>query len=166
MERGPMALFGAIVAVGVGPALWLGVQLGAVDAPVRPPGTTILQQLPAAEADPGGAGAGEESETSAPTVRWTVPASNRRPLTASPSPSPSVSASASPSASVSPSASDSPGTPEATESPTPSAEPSEPSSEPSDPPTESTPEPEPSTSSADPGDEPTEPGPDHPESEL
>ena len=39
MERGPLALFGAIVAVGVGPALWMGVQLGAVqgNSPARPP---------------------------------------------------------------------------------------------------------------------------------
>src|SRR3982751_6844175 len=39
MERGPLALFGAIVAVGLGPALWMGVQLGAVQqqSPLRPP---------------------------------------------------------------------------------------------------------------------------------
>jgi len=35
MERGPVALFGAIVAVGLGPALWVGAQIGQV--PVAPP---------------------------------------------------------------------------------------------------------------------------------
>jgi hypothetical protein len=41
MERGPMALFGAIVAVGLGPAMWLGAQFGnAIDVPTSPPAVT------------------------------------------------------------------------------------------------------------------------------
>lgn len=58
MERGPLALFGAIVALGLGPAMWLGAQFGASDvAPVRPPAITV-DQVPA----PGGVGAGAEPE--------------------------------------------------------------------------------------------------------
>jgi hypothetical protein len=41
MERGPMALFGAIIAVGLGPAMWLGAQFGnASDLPAKPPAVT------------------------------------------------------------------------------------------------------------------------------
>jgi len=37
VDRGPVALFGAIVAVGLGPALWLGAQFGTATAvPARP----------------------------------------------------------------------------------------------------------------------------------
>jgi hypothetical protein len=56
MERGPVALFGTIVALGLGPAMWLGAQFGATDiTPVRPPAITV-DQVPA----PGGVGAGAE----------------------------------------------------------------------------------------------------------
>jgi hypothetical protein len=42
MERGPLALFGAIVAVGLGPAMWLGAQFGHVSAvPGTPPAVTV-----------------------------------------------------------------------------------------------------------------------------
>ncbi len=58
MQRGPMALFGVIIALGLGPALWLGAQFGASGvAPVRPPAITV-DQVPA----PGGVGAGAEPE--------------------------------------------------------------------------------------------------------
>ena len=57
MERGPMALFGAIIALGLGPAMWVGAQFGASDVPVRPPAITV-DQVPA----PGGVGAGAEPE--------------------------------------------------------------------------------------------------------
>ncbi|WP_430783057.1 hypothetical protein [Actinoplanes sp. G11-F43] len=58
-QRGPLALFGAIVAVGVGPALWLGAQLGAVDlAPGQRP-APIDGQFPGVDMNFGGAGAGE-----------------------------------------------------------------------------------------------------------
>ena len=61
MERGPASLFGAIIAVGVGPALWLGVQLGADDAPAGKPPAIIRQPVPAAETgqEPGGSGSGD-----------------------------------------------------------------------------------------------------------
>ncbi len=122
MGRGPTWLFGAIVAVGLGPALWLGVQLGAVDAPVDRPPVVIREQMPAAENDQGGSGAGEESDTVGPTAGWVLPLS-AQPTTISPAPS--AGASATPSRVSSPSS-----------SPPVSAEPSE---EPSDPPVESTP---------------------------
>jgi len=44
MERGPLALFGAIIAVGLGPAMWLGAQFGNVAVtPDRPPAVTVQQ---------------------------------------------------------------------------------------------------------------------------
>ncbi|GIE29145.1 hypothetical protein Ait01nite_021900 [Actinoplanes italicus] len=118
MERGPLALFGAIIAVGLGPALWLGAQLGAVNlAPGQRPGT-VDEQFPGADMDFGGAGAGDLADdgpvitysyspptetspvpklvaTSRPSPARTVPP---RPP-ASPSRSPSVSPSASTSSS-------------------------------------------------------------------
>lgn len=64
MERGPMALFGALVAVGIGPALWLGAQFGSIDvAPTRPP-TVVSEQ---ADKAPGGAGAAPEEPATEPT---------------------------------------------------------------------------------------------------
>jgi hypothetical protein len=39
MDRGPVALFGAIVAVGLGPAMWLGAHLGRFD--VAPSGPSV-----------------------------------------------------------------------------------------------------------------------------
>jgi hypothetical protein len=66
MERGPMALFGAIVAIGLGPALWLGVQIG--DVPVtreRPPLVQSEQRQgeqrqSVTGTEPGGEGAGAD----------------------------------------------------------------------------------------------------------
>lgn len=59
MDRGPLALFGAIIAVGVGPALWLGAQLGTADlAPGQRP-APVDEQFPGVDMDFGGAGAGD-----------------------------------------------------------------------------------------------------------
>ncbi len=138
MQRGPMALFGTIIALGLGPALWLGAQFGASDvAPVRPPAITV-DQVPA----PGGVGAGAEPEDDIATdvvdtdveVEADEP---RRPVeTTTLRPSPTVEPSATPT--VAPS----------TSSPSPSAEPTATTSAPvSTPPTEAT---EPPSTPADP----------------
>jgi hypothetical protein len=115
VERGPMALFGAIVAIGLGPAMWLGAQFGqATLSPDRPPAVTTVQQD--AVAPRGGSGAGD-APTDAEAIR-TEPKANTQPLTrtkrtqpvvtTSPSPSPSESEQAStpPAESSSPTASD------------------------------------------------------------
>ncbi|MBU2669562.1 hypothetical protein KOI35_39235 [Actinoplanes bogorensis] len=121
MERGPLALFGAIVAIGVGPALWMGVQLRAVpdDNPARPP---VVSEQGAEKAGQqlGGRGAGERSDDSPATV----PRGQILPLTTSPSPSPSTSANTEPTPTPS------------TSSPAP--EPAPTTSRPTTPPTEST----------------------------
>jgi hypothetical protein len=114
MERGPLALFGAIIAVGLGPALWLGAQLGAVNlAPGQRPGP-VGEQFPGADLDFGGAGAGDLADDG-PVITYSyVPASSPVPrlvATGRPSPGltvpprPPVASSVSPSASPSPSAS-------------------------------------------------------------
>jgi hypothetical protein len=78
-----MALFGAIVAIGIGPALWLGAQFGNLDvAPVRPP-TVVSEQ----KVDKGGAGAAAEEPTAEPTKR-----TRYVPLSGTPSARPSSSA--------------------------------------------------------------------------
>ncbi|MEU4560310.1 hypothetical protein AB0F72_18185 [Actinoplanes sp. NPDC023936] len=60
MARGPSTLFGAIVAVGVGPALWLGAQLGTADvAPNERPSAVVGEQYSESDMDFGGVGAGE-----------------------------------------------------------------------------------------------------------
>jgi hypothetical protein len=85
MERGPMALFGAIVAVGIGPALWLGAQFGNLDgSPVRPPAVVSEQK---ADKAPGGAGAAPEESAAEPTRR-----TGYVPLSGTPSARPSSSA--------------------------------------------------------------------------
>jgi hypothetical protein len=54
-----MALFGAVIAVGLGPALWLGAQFGAIDVtPTRPSTTSVVDEAVA----PGGKGAGAEPD--------------------------------------------------------------------------------------------------------
>ncbi|WP_436522997.1 hypothetical protein [Actinoplanes sp. HUAS TT8] len=127
MERGPMALFGAIVAVGLGPALWLGAQLSDDDVPVGTPPATIREQLPAAQTDQGGFGAGSEDSTG-PAIEWILPTSATPTVSRSSSPSPSAGASVAPSVAVSPSASVSVAP---SESVPPSVEPSVPGVEPS-----------------------------------
>jgi hypothetical protein len=93
-----MALFGAIVAIGLGPAMWLGAQFGQVTlSPERPPAVTSEQQQ--LEAPRGGSGAGD-APTDSEAIR-TEPKSNTEPLTRtrnarpvvteSPTPSPSTS---------------------------------------------------------------------------
>jgi hypothetical protein len=118
MNRGPVALFGAIVAVGLGPAMWLGVQLGGIEVnPSRPP---------AVVGEPGAVPdrlvGGSAADTTTAAVIDATPQSEVAPRTHSATPSPSAT------------------TPAPTTAPTssPTAEPSR-SSGPPTPPTESTP---------------------------
>src|SRR3954470_10110754 len=84
MDRGPAALFGAIVAVGLGPAMWLGVRLGAVDTtPTRPP--VVGEHTAGPEQLVGGSGAGDSPLDGDETVKATPRATVLR-LTTSPSP--------------------------------------------------------------------------------
>jgi hypothetical protein len=77
VERGPLALFGAIVAVGLGPAMWLGAQFGQVTlAPDRPAAVTSVQND--VQAPRGGSGAGD-APTDAEAIR-TEPKANTQPL--------------------------------------------------------------------------------------
>jgi hypothetical protein len=123
MERGPMALFGAIVAVGLGPAMWLGAQFGAMGTvPSRPPAVSSeLQPNSSATQQKGGeAAAAPEDPT---VVLQTKSKAHYRP----PNPTPSRSASAK--------TTHTPDPDESITKPTPSSSPSE---KPSTPPTEST----------------------------
>ncbi|BAL86243.1 hypothetical protein AMIS_10230 [Actinoplanes missouriensis 431] len=158
MARGPSTLFGAIVAVGVGPALWLGAQLGTADvAPNERPSTVVGEQGPESDIDFGGVGAGEtpdqadwirvypdsgdDGETApSPAVKRTSMSPAAVVVTpGSPSPSPS-----SPAVASSPPPSPPPSDPVVPPSPSFEGEPSsEPSAEPSD---EVTEDPEPSVS--------------------
>ena len=88
MDRGPVALFGAIVAVGLGPALWLGAQFGsATVVPDRP--ATVVDANQNTKA-PGRAGAApdDQQQESAPKPR-----SQYVPLSGTPSARPSANAS-------------------------------------------------------------------------
>jgi len=135
MDRGPAALFGAIVAVGLGPAMWLGVRLGAVDtAPVRPP--VVGEHTAGPEQLVGGSGAGDsplDDSTVKATPRATVlrlttsPSPRAHTRTASPAPSHTT---PSPTVSVSP-----------TDTGVPTISPTGPTGGPSTPPTESTTQP-------------------------
>ncbi|MEV0895803.1 hypothetical protein [Actinoplanes sp. NPDC049802] len=151
MERGPLALFGAIVAVGLGPALWLGAQLGAVDlAPGQRP-APVNEQFPGVDMDFGGSGAGDPAvdpmsthpltphSPAAPAKRKTK-AATRDPVRQAPSPSP-VSPSASPSLSPSLAPSLSPSGPPPSDEPAPPS----PSSPEVSEPVAGSPDPEPST---------------------
>jgi hypothetical protein len=146
MERGPVALFGAIVAVGLGPAMWLGVQFGTTAlAPRNPPAATSGQsQDPAHDTGTGG-GAGSAPDDPSVVVK-TKPRANYRPL----HPTPSVSRSSS-HVTTRPTPQQSTG--ETTTTPTPSAQPSspptDPTTQPTDPPAGNEPPPSPpSTTSA------------------
>lgn len=107
MERGPMALFGAIVAIGLGPAMWLGAQFGQVTlTPERPPAVVVNEEVQTPE---GGSGAGDVPGDQAEVIR-TEPKADSQPLGATrkaqkarvkPSPSPSESDEPSPSPSES-----------------------------------------------------------------
>jgi hypothetical protein len=88
MDRGPLALFGAIVAVGLGPALWLGAQFGNVTiAPVQPPAVVGEQRVDTGKA-PGGAGAAPEEPAAIEPTRRT----GYVPLSSTPSARPSATA--------------------------------------------------------------------------
>ena len=163
MERGPMALFGAIVAIGLGPAMWLGVQFGEVTlSPDRPPAVTPVQNEVAPR---GGSGAGDapadaeaiDTEPKSQT-RPLSPVTNGRPITTK---SPSSSPSASDESSTPPTDPTSPGTGESGNDNAgnggpgdDSDPPTESTTPPEDPPTE---EPEPPVPPQPPDDPPTEP---------
>jgi len=130
MERGPMALFGAIVAVGLGPAMWLGAQFGnATYVPTSPPAVSS-EHKPQQNQDKGGAAGSAPQD---PTVILnTDPQADIRPLNQeTPRALPSAShtkshgqPSAEPSAtSATPAPTDDPGTP-----PTKSTDPADPPS--------------------------------------
>ncbi|MET8153394.1 hypothetical protein ACIBSW_31525 [Actinoplanes sp. NPDC049668] len=111
MDRGPMALFGAIVAIGLGPAMWLGAQFGQVSqTPDRPASSVTVQENGTPR---GGFGAGDSPTDTEVIDTGTDPGSKPRSTrTARPTP---TSVSPSPSASVT-----SPTPPVRTSSPTPS----------------------------------------------
>ena len=141
MDRGPLALFGAIVAVGLGPAMWLGAQFGRIDvAPLQPPAYVGEQRSQSAQVV-GGSGAQDTSTGHNTTIRTTpqahvLPLTTRRPAATpstgatnnvrSASASPSAPASSTPSQSSEPSASpsQSPEPPDGGQSAAPSASPS------------------------------------------
>ena len=138
MDRGPAALFGAIVAVGLGPAMWLGVRLGAVDTvPARPP--VVGEHTAGPEKLVGGAGAGD-SPLDGSTVKATPRATVLR-LTTSPSPrahtrkaSPTpTQTTATPTVSASPSATGGPTTPPTGSTGGPTTPPTESTTQPTEP---------------------------------
>ncbi len=98
MERGPMALFGANVAIGLGPAMWLGAQLGETTlTPSRPPAMTVQQNT--SPEPKGGSGAGDAPADQTQVIR-TEPRAETQTVrtgpkiktpTSSPTPSPSAS---------------------------------------------------------------------------
>jgi hypothetical protein len=88
MNRGPLALFGAIVAVGLGPAMWLGAQFGTVaGTPARPP-AVVGEQHVSPDRLAGGTGAG--AEATGDSVINATPQSAVVPRTRSTTPSPSA----------------------------------------------------------------------------
>jgi hypothetical protein len=92
MERGPLALFGAIVAVGLGPALWLGAQFGRFDvAPPRPPVPVDRTQDNTTTQLMGGAGGGENDTGDVDTPARATPQAHVIPMTIGPSATPSSS---------------------------------------------------------------------------
>lgn len=135
MERGPLALFGAIVAVGLGPAMWLGAQFGHVSGiPQAPPAVTVQQNEQRVQEPVSKGGVGAAAPENPTEVLQTRPRSNIEPLgaprthrsSAQPSDTPSGSPDVTPSTSASPSAGDDEPSSEPTESTTtdPSDEPS------------------------------------------
>jgi hypothetical protein len=131
MNRGPVALFGAIVAVGLGPAMWLGAQFGAASAtPSRPPAVSSERQPTQAPTQQEGGGAGAAPEDPSVVLK-NKPRSDYRPLRSTPSPSASASSTA-----ETPDPDESTEPTEATTSPSPSAEHSTPPTETTSEPTE------------------------------
>jgi hypothetical protein len=93
MERGPVALFGAIVAVGLGPAMWLGAQFGSIGAtPSSPPAVSSQLNPSQTEDRASGGGAGAAPDNPQVVLR-DPPRGDQRPVRAKTvtSPSPSVS---------------------------------------------------------------------------
>jgi len=109
MDRGPMALFGAIVAVGLGPALWLGAQFGHFE--VTPPGAPVPVDRTHDETTAqlmGGTGGGEDQTAADNTRAGATPHARARPVRTTHSARPSASPTDT-SPSVSPSTGDSAG---------------------------------------------------------
>jgi hypothetical protein len=137
MDRGPVALFGAIVAVGLGPAMWLGVQFGGIEVdPSRPP-AVVGEPNSGPGRLLGGSGAGAD-ETGDDSVIGADP-QDRVPLTTAPSPKPSATtpSPAGPptsSRSAEPSGSSEPTTPPTEATTTPTTPPTDESSSPTIPP--------------------------------
>ncbi|GAA2630444.1 hypothetical protein [Paractinoplanes durhamensis] len=131
MDRGPAALFGAIVAVGLGPAMWLGVRLSTVEvAPSKPP-AVVGEHTSGPDRLVGGTGAGDSPLGDEPEVQGT-PRGKILPLTRSASPTPSVTSTSPSPAATSASPSSAPATdPQSTP-------PTESTTTPATPPTEST----------------------------
>ncbi|WP_203761571.1 hypothetical protein [Paractinoplanes deccanensis] len=101
MERGPLALFGAIIAVGLGPALWMGVQLGGMPtSPARPPAVVTEKNKVTGDQLVGGTGAGEQTTDSDDSPVDTAPQGNVLPMDTSPAAEPTPSATTSPSPSL------------------------------------------------------------------
>jgi hypothetical protein len=124
-----VALFVSIVAVGLGPALWLGVQFGTVEiAPARQQ-PVVSEQRPDGQELLGGTGAGSAANADGETVVRTTPRSGTRPITSSPSPSASPSATE-PEPSGSPSESTDPGDDPAPTEDQPTGDPTLPGDEP------------------------------------
>jgi len=96
MERGPLALFGAIIAVGLGPALWMGVQLGGPQqpGPARAPAANVQDTENTRQDQLGGSGAGADSSDNSPVD--VDPRGNVLPLTSEPTADPSPSATTTP----------------------------------------------------------------------
>ena len=130
MNRGPLALFVSIVAVGLGPALWLGVQFAAVEiAPVRQQ-PVVSEQQPGGHELLGGAGAGSAANVDGDSVIRTTPRSDTRPITRTPQRVPSSSPStADPEPSGSPSETTDPGDDPAPTGTEPTGTPTEPAEE-------------------------------------
>jgi hypothetical protein len=78
MDRGPLALFGAIIAVGLGPAMWVGAQFGhAIEVPSAPPAVTSERGPQQKTQDKGGS-AGSAPDTS--VIVRTTPEAVIKPL--------------------------------------------------------------------------------------
>jgi hypothetical protein len=86
-QRAPMALFGALVAVGLGPALWLGVQIGDVSVTPKPPVVQSEQKQDVTNPR-GGEAAGAEDPAPEQVPQPKRKAKNM-PMTEAPAPKPS-----------------------------------------------------------------------------
>lgn len=93
MERGPLALFGAIVAVGLGPAMWLGAQFATIVAvPTNGTPAAVSSQRPSSTQPTAGGGAGSAPDNPSivlPPTQHGQDRPMRDERSASPSPHPS-----------------------------------------------------------------------------